>query len=39
MGKIKVTDREGKLHELEADVGSTIMEIHGPIWIRKGPYG
>ena len=27
MGKIKVTDREGKLHELEADVGSTIMEI------------
>ena len=27
MGKIKVTDREGKLHELEADFGSTIMEI------------
>ena len=27
MGKIKVTDREGKLHELEADAGSTIMEI------------
>ena len=27
MGKIKVTDREGKLHELEADLGSTIMEI------------
>ena len=27
MGKIKVTDREGKLHELNADAGSTIMEI------------
>ncbi len=27
MGKIKVTDREGQLHNLNADVGSTIMEI------------
>tara|TARA_Y100000996_G_C22358239_1_gene575754 strand:+ start:201 stop:512 length:312 start_codon:yes stop_codon:yes gene_type:complete len=27
VGKIKVTDREGQLHNLNADVGSTIMEI------------
>ena len=27
MGKIKVTDREGQLHNLNAEVGSTIMEI------------
>ena len=27
MGKIKVTDREGQVHNLNADVGSTIMEI------------
>ena len=27
MGIIKVKDREGGIHELKADVGSTIMEI------------
>tara|TARA_B100001142_G_C13823577_1_gene457540 strand:+ start:256 stop:567 length:312 start_codon:yes stop_codon:yes gene_type:complete len=27
MGIIKVKDREGKIHDLTADVGSTIMEI------------
>ena len=27
MGIIKVKDREGKIHDLKADVGSTIMEI------------
>ena len=27
MGFIKVTDREGVIHELKAEVGSTIMEI------------
>jgi len=27
VGKIKVTDREGQVHNLNADVGSTIMEI------------
>ena len=27
MGIIKVTDREGKVSDLKADIGSTIMEI------------
>ena len=27
MGIIKVKDREGEIHELKADIGSTIMEI------------
>ena len=27
MGIIKVKDREGRIHELNADIGSTIMEI------------
>lgn len=27
MGIIKVTDREGEVHDLKADEGSTIMEI------------
>ena len=27
MGIIKVKDREGRIHELKADNGSTIMEI------------
>ena len=27
MGVIKVKDREGEIHELKAEVGSTIMEI------------
>ena len=27
MGIIKIKDREGGIHELKADVGSTIMEI------------
>ena len=27
MGIIKVTDRVGAVHELEADLGSTIMEV------------
>ena len=27
MGIIKVTDREGSIHELKAELGSTIMEI------------
>ena len=27
MGIIKVTDREGQTHDLNADIGSTVMEI------------
>lgn len=27
MGILKVKDREGEVHELKADIGSTIMEI------------
>ena len=27
MGIIKVTDREGKVHALKADIGSSIMEV------------